>query len=94
MAIAAPRFILVVEDERIVAEDICQTLAGLGYSATAEGSGEKALGIAAERQPDLALLDIRIRGSMTVIHQVACASRTQGPFPRTTRYRTDLAPRA
>ncbi len=56
---------LVVEDESIVAHDIQQTLAGFGYDAFAvAASAEEALARAAEKRPDVALVDIRIKGRM------------------------------
>ncbi len=59
------RSILIVEDERIVAKDLQQTLAGLGYDAFAiAATAEQALAIASERCPDLALMDIRIKGEV------------------------------
>ncbi len=57
--------ILVVEDERIVALDIQGQLENLGYTiAAAVSSGEEAVRKAAELRPDLALMDIRLRGVM------------------------------
>ena len=60
--------ILVVEDENIVAEDIKNTLQGLGYTvvgitATGEGAIEKTK----EEEPDLILMDIRLKGDMNGI---------------------------
>lgn len=56
--------ILIVEDERIVARDIQQSLVGLGYDAFAiASSADEALARIDERRPDLILMDIRIRGS-------------------------------
>ena len=50
-------------DESIVARDLQQTLAGLGYDAFAvAASAEEAWARAAERRPDVALVDIRIKG--------------------------------
>lgn len=55
--------ILIVEDERIVARDIQQTLKDLGYDAFAiASSSEEAIARASERCPDLVLMDIRIKG--------------------------------
>jgi two-component system, cell cycle sensor histidine kinase and response regulator CckA len=55
--------ILIVEDERIIATNLQQSLSELGYDAYAiAASAEKAFARAAERCPDLALVDIRIRG--------------------------------
>ena len=58
-----PHAILIVEDERIVAKDIQQTLGDLGYDAFAiASSAEEAIAHASERCPDLVLMDIRIKG--------------------------------
>lgn len=58
-----PLRILIVEDERIVAADLQQMLRELGYDAYAiAASGADALAIARETRPDIALMDIRIRG--------------------------------
>lgn len=57
--------ILVVEDEKIVAKDIINTLKRLGYFVTAAvSSGEEAIIKAGEAQPDLILMDIRLKGKM------------------------------
>jgi PAS domain S-box-containing protein len=57
--------ILIVEDERITAEDLRDTLIDLGYSVTASvSSGAEAIAQAAQNPPDIALMDIRIRGEM------------------------------
>jgi PAS domain S-box-containing protein len=55
--------ILIVEDERIVAKDLQQTLNEMGYDAFAvAASAEEALACATRRHPDLVLMDIRIKG--------------------------------
>jgi len=71
----APR-ILIVEDETVVAMDIAADLRRLGYEIAAMvGSGEAAIESAQALQPDLVLMDIRLKGAMdgieaaTVIHQ-------------------------
>lgn len=57
--------ILVVEDERIIAEDLRRTLQHLGYEVTGiASSGKEALEIAAANIPDLAIMDIVLRGKM------------------------------
>ncbi len=57
------RSVLIVEDERIVAKDLQQTLAGMGYDAFAiASSAEEAVARASERCPDVVLMDIRIKG--------------------------------
>jgi len=58
-----PRSVLIVEDEQIVALDLQQTLTGLGYDAFAiAATADEAIARASERRPDLALMDIRIKG--------------------------------
>ncbi len=57
--------ILVVEDERITAEDIKDGLKSLGYEVPAVvHSGEEAVLKAGELQPDLILMDIQLEGKM------------------------------
>lgn len=57
--------ILIVEDERITAEDLRDILTELGYTVTASvSSGADAIARAEETRPDLALMDIRIKGDM------------------------------
>ena len=72
--------VLIVEDERIIAKDIQQTLRGRGYDAFAiASSAEEALARVSERCPDLVLMDIRIEGErdgieaaklLTALHDV------------------------
>lgn len=60
--------ILVVEDERIVGEDIRQSLKSLGYTVSAiTSSGREALKKTEEKQPDLILMDIVIHGEISGI---------------------------
>ncbi len=64
--------ILVVEDERIVTEDIKISLHRLGYSVSGTAvSGEEAVKKAEEMQPDLVLMDIVLRGEMDGIEASA-----------------------
>jgi len=57
--------ILIVEDERITAEDIRLSLGGLGYAVTGmASSGEEAIRKAEELHPDLVLMDIVLGGDM------------------------------
>lgn len=64
--------ILIVEDEFITAADLETELRGLGYDvAGCAGAGEDALRIARECQPDLALMDIMLKGSMDGIETAA-----------------------
>lgn len=57
--------IMIVEDEGLVARDVELMLEGLGYEVVASvSSGEEALALAREAKPDLALIDIVIKGMM------------------------------
>lgn len=57
--------ILIVEDERIVAEDIRRSLQNLGYGfSSIVSSGEKAIDEAKEKSTDLVLMDIVLKGEM------------------------------
>lgn len=60
--------ILVVEDEAIVSKDIQQSLKKLGYNVVgAAATGEKAISLAHENNPDLVLMDIMLKGDMSGI---------------------------
>ena len=63
-----PINILVTEDESIVRKDIERCLVNLGYNviATAD-NGEDAIEMALKHKPDLALMDIMIKGDMNGI---------------------------
>lgn len=57
--------ILIVEDERIVAKDLQQTLQGWGYGPVRIASScSEALQRLEENRPDLVLMDIRIQGGV------------------------------
>jgi len=57
--------ILIVEDEGVVALEIQRQLQELGYEVVGiAASGESALDLASKRQPDLALMDIHLRGAL------------------------------
>lgn len=57
--------ILVVEDERIIAEDIQRSLQSFGYAVPAVvATGKDAIIKAEEYKPDLVLMDIVLRGEM------------------------------
>ncbi|MGE0814310.1 MAG: response regulator [Vicinamibacterales bacterium] len=61
---AAPRPILIVEDERLVALDLQHTLSDFGFDGAAvAASADEALARAEERPPGLVLMDIRIEGT-------------------------------
>jgi PAS domain S-box-containing protein len=63
-AVDKPR-ILVVEDEVIVARDICQQLTEQGYEAVAHTPhAEAAIELAEKLHPDLVLMDVSLAGAM------------------------------
>lgn len=67
--------ILVVEDERIVADDIKDSLERLGYAACGIAiSGEEAVKKAKEMKPDLVLMDIVLEGKMDGIEAASIIS--------------------
>jgi two-component system, response regulator PdtaR len=57
--------ILIVEDERITAEDIKKALKSVGFEVPAiVSSGEESIKVSEELQPDLVLMDIKLEGEM------------------------------
>ena len=57
--------ILLVEDENLLAADLQERLESFGYDVPAVAAGgEEALARAATAQPDLVLMDIRLKGNM------------------------------
>ena len=72
--------VLVLEDEKLVARDIQSTLAGAGYETSVAASGEEAIEIARQDQPDLALVDIHLAGKLDGI-ETARALRQELELP-------------
>src|SRR5436190_12143911 len=69
--------ILIVEDELAVAEAIEGSLTREGYAVSITTTGEQGVRCAAELRPDLALLDIQLKGA---IDGVQVAQRLQSDF--------------
>jgi PAS domain S-box-containing protein len=64
--------IMVVEDEILIAQDICRMLTGFGYDVLPfAATGNDALRTAEARSPDLVLMDIKLKGSMDGIETAA-----------------------
>lgn len=60
--------ILVTEDESIVRKDIERSLKKLGYNVVGSAdTGEKAIELAIKLKPDIALMDIMLKGELTGI---------------------------
>ncbi|NES04260.1 MAG: EAL domain-containing protein [Okeania sp. SIO2F4] len=57
--------IMIVEDESIIAEDLADSLKTMGYAVVdIVSSGEEAILMAAEKQPNLILMDVMLQGKM------------------------------
>lgn len=73
--------ILVVEDERIVARDLANSLADLGYVVVGNvATGDDAVRSARESRPDLVLMDIRLAGAVDGV-QAATRIRSEQDVP-------------
>ena len=72
--------VLILEDEKLVARDIQSTLSNAGYETSLASSGEDALALAREERPDLALVDIRLAGTLDGI-ETASALRRELEIP-------------
>ncbi|MFN3916515.1 MAG: response regulator [Flavobacteriales bacterium] len=73
--------VLVVEDESIVSKDIQMSLKKLGYSVVGSAAtGEKAVELANELQPQIVLMDIMLKGQMNGI-EAAEAIRQNNRIP-------------
>jgi diguanylate cyclase (GGDEF)-like protein len=70
--------VMIVEDERIIAMDLQEQVRGLGYEVTANAAtGADALNFAAQRRPDIVLMDVHIKGP---IDGIATAERLREYF--------------
>ncbi len=64
--------ILVVEDEAIIARDVCATLTELGYQVLAPvATGAAAIAAVTRDSPDLVLMDIHLKGAIDGIEAAA-----------------------
>jgi CheY-like chemotaxis protein len=65
--------ILIVEDERIVAEDLREQLEELGYEIVGiTESGRKAIEIATDTKPDIVLMDVHIKADLNGVETAVC----------------------
>lgn len=63
--------VLIVEDDMIISLVVENMIKELGYHVVAKAtSGEKAIELADDHQPDLILMDIRLKGTMDGIEAV------------------------
>ncbi|NOZ62179.1 MAG: response regulator [Calditrichaeota bacterium] len=73
--------VLIVEDENIIALELTWQLEGLGYQVVGVISrGKEAIYRAAEKKPDLILMDIRLKGELDGF-QTAEAIQAQSNIP-------------
>ncbi|MTJ10714.1 EAL domain-containing protein [Anabaena sp. UHCC 0204] len=71
--------ILIVEDELLIANNLARKLTKLGYTIVdIVSSGEKAIQMAGEKQPNLVLMDIVIKGEIDGIQAAAKISQKYG----------------
>jgi CheY-like chemotaxis protein len=84
--------ILIVEDEHIVGLDIRRALERLGYNVLAVvNSGEAAIQQATEMQPDLILMDIKLKGVMDGVEAAeTIRARLDTPVVYLTAYVDDV----
>jgi CheY-like chemotaxis protein len=76
-----PMRILIVEDERLVSLDLRRRLRRLGHAVVGTAvSGAEAIAHAHRLQPDLVLMDVRLRGPMDGI-EAAQHIRAQSELP-------------
>ncbi|HEX3596513.1 MAG TPA: diguanylate cyclase [Polyangiaceae bacterium] len=88
---ASPAKILVVEDEPLVAKDLTSILRRMGYSVTKTArSADQVLDSVREERPDLALMDIHLRGNVDGIDVASILVREhQVPVVFLTAYADD-----
>ena len=72
---------LIIEDEILIAEELRERLARLGFSVIgAVDSADEGVAIATRERPDLVLMDIRLKGKKDGI-EAACEIRQQVDLP-------------
>lgn len=72
---------LIIEDEILIAEELRERLARLGFSVIgAVDSADEGVAIATRERPDLVLMDIRLEGKKDGI-EAACEIRQQVDLP-------------
>jgi two-component system response regulator ResD len=79
--VAQPRTVLVVDDEPTIAEVVARYLERAGYETTTTGDGREALRLAAERRPDLIVLDVMLPGlgGIEVLRRLGAAGGPRTP---------------
>lgn len=73
--------VLIVEDEMVISLEIAATLKRLGYQIAGQAiTGEEAIRLAEAADPDLVLMDIRLKGDMDGI-EAACQIKEKFDLP-------------
>lgn len=72
--------ILLVDDDRLISATLSEGLRQHGYQVEIANSGEQALGLCAQAEPDLAILDMRMSGMSGVETARFLRDRTQVPY--------------
>ena len=88
--------IMVVEDEPVTAADLEERLTALGHQVTWFDNGADALAQAQTIEPDLVLMDIRLRGDLSGIDTAqrrANAAKSRLSFSRLSPTKTRLTAR-
>jgi CheY-like chemotaxis protein len=74
--------VLIVEDERLIAEDLKEVMNGAGYQVVGIfSSGEEAVQNIIDTNPELILMDIRLKGSLDGIHTAITIHKTIKEIP-------------
>lgn len=70
--------VLIVEDEGIIQVHLKVMLQKQGYCVRSTGKGEDAIRMISEEQPDIVLLDVHLKGSLTGVdvYTRACVERS------------------
>ena len=74
---SAGKRVLIVDDERTIADTLVLIFSNAGYEARAAYCGEDALALVEEWPPDVAILDVYLPG----INGIALAIRLKAEFP-------------
>ncbi len=77
---AAKRRILIVDDEALLLEYLSEVIGHAGYDTVTARSGDEALAVIAQGEPDLALLDITMPGMSGLELAARLKSETTVPF--------------
>lgn len=72
--------LLIVDDDRVILFSLAEGLRAAGYTVIEAGSGERAIEICGDITPDLAILDMRMRGLSGIEVAQWLRENTRTPF--------------